>query len=108
MNFILWGNFLCFWVPEEYKERARLFFDLALESWKSEHRIDIENRSLDGADEQANGGGEMVVGWWWVENLKWIRRSEKGVWEMHFMTNQISIQSRIIMNIREFNSEKKI
>ena len=73
----------------------------------SEHRIDIEKCSLDGDDELANGG-EMVVGWRRVENLKWIRRSEKRVREKHFMTNQIPIRSRIIMNIREFNSENKI
>ena len=52
-----------------------------------------------------------VEKWWWdgegLKNLKWIRRSEKRVREKHFMTNQISIRSRIIMNIREFNSEIK-
>ena len=45
----------------------------------SEHRIDIETppiRSLDGVGEQAR---IMVVGWRWIENLKAIRRSEKGL-----------------------------
>ena len=54
MNFILWGNFLYFWVPEEYKESERdeIFCRSgAGERWMSEHRIDIEKCSLDGDDE---------------------------------------------------------
>ena len=64
MNFILWGNFYTFGSQRSIKKaRDDFFFDLALESRMSEHRIDIEKCSLDGDDESANGGEMVEKGW---------------------------------------------